>query len=625
VPQDRSHRFVSWFAFVWLIVFANPSTGKAAPEEPQAGGSIGHVSLEVGQAVRLPMEGAPLQLVAAAAPDDADRLMVCAFENDGEHARRPSAAYVSMDGGKTWMRTLLDNSSRWVSETSCTAGAGGRFYLVASASDTARGSIWHAGGTTVAYRSVDGGLQWQGPRRYPFIDWTAIVAANEPQSKGHKVYLFGNGVARGFGDAGDGSWFDQRAPMSVSEDGLHFAPPTYPSPPPEIDQVKTGYFPVGAIPSKDGSVLALFEESPSGGSRGAYALYKVDEKNYSVVGRMEMPPGIRGAQMTSAQIAADEGADGRTKLYVVLPGTHEDKPVLILGKSTDGGKTWSVHPLWHGKAGPERGERRSTFAGIAVNKNGVIGIEWLLPGSCPRFAVSVDSGESFEQTISLGSCKEGEDLESRPGAAQDQLWSLAARNGFVTFLETAIPFSVHITADAAGRFHLFWMETREDGKAALVTAAVLANVGETAASPRLNLSGAVELKDGTVFDVIRQEFDPFTGTFDIDLTLESVDTEIPYPSLLEVSEGHSDCEPRLSYSNAITSEEGGSAVFRIPKLKDKNTLLPGDRTFPVHLQVRAPGCANIGGSMIAIGRKFSSPEGRFFSPLSLRFHVLVIP
>ncbi len=91
----------------------------------------GRQAVKVGPAITLPVQGLALQLFASAAPDDPDRLLICTFEEDIQHARHPSAAYVSLDAGNTWMRTLVDANSDWVSETSCAAGSNGRAYFVA--------------------------------------------------------------------------------------------------------------------------------------------------------------------------------------------------------------------------------------------------------------------------------------------------------------------------------------------------------------------------------------------------------------------------------------------------------------------------------------------------------------
>src|SRR6267143_1380705 len=61
-------------------------------------------TIDIGPAIPLPVEGMPQQLWASASPDDPERLLVCTFEADPAHAQLLSAAYVSLDGGNTWMR-----------------------------------------------------------------------------------------------------------------------------------------------------------------------------------------------------------------------------------------------------------------------------------------------------------------------------------------------------------------------------------------------------------------------------------------------------------------------------------------------------------------------------------------
>jgi hypothetical protein len=612
-------RFIQWSCFLLSLICSGPRL-TAQEKETGSVATIRHATVEVGPAVPLPIEGVAVKMFASAAPDDEDRLLVCDFESDHDHGRHVSAAYVSLDAGNTWMRTLVDASSKWVSEPSCAAGAHGGSYFVASASDTSRGGLNHARGSTDAFRSLDGGLTWTGPRRYPFIDWTSLAVADGDNSWESKVYLFGNNVANGFGDSGEGTWLHRRALMAVSDDGLHFKPPTFPSV--EGDPAKTGYYPIGTLPLRDGSILALFARLAQPKTGSGFVLYKAEGTTYAPLGIIEMPPGIRDVSFLDGQLAIDRRKDSRDKLYVAFPAIDNGRYALILGSSIDSGKTWSVHALLHGALVPELAERRSTFTAIAVNVDGTVGLEWLPPGGCTVFAVSVDGGESVSEKLPLGACQEGEDLGlQQPAAVEAHMRMMASGQGLSAYLDTASPDGVQITADAVGRFHLFWNETSRDGKVSLVTSTVTAHFAEVGRATPPDLAGATDLTRGLSISLVSEKFDPYTGTFGMDVVVENRDREIPYPSLLVVATDHSDCG-KLSYLNAFATSESGKAVFRIQKAIGKGDLLSGEATLPIHLEIRAAGCENIHGSLVAQGRKVVAGRGHLFTPLSVQFQVL---
>lgn len=584
-------------------------------------------TFEIGPPIPLPIPGYAMSLSVSAAPDNPDRLLVCTFEDEG--VTRPSAAYVSLDAGSTWIRTLVDRSSRQVAEESCATGTGEQAYFVASASDTSHGGLKHENGTMEAFRSLDGGLTWTGPRRYPFVDYTALGVVSSGDTQKEIVYLFGNAVASGFGDTGDGGWLNRQL-MAISEDGLHYSSPKFPSDKFPSEQNSASY-PIGAVVTTGGEVLVLFAADQS------YALYRSDHKGYGLVSTMRLPS---RSDLLSGQMAIDRNGTFRNRIYVAFPSVEDNRYVLRLAVSDDGGKTWRLKTLLRGGVAeslreangePYPVERRSSFAAIAVNREGVVGLEWQPPGACPVFAISVDGGAEVAKTIPLGRCKEGEDPELQPASVESHLWTLNTygylqnqwQPGVSIYVESAPLWSVQIAADSIGRFHVFWDEQKHDGRIVLMSSTIVPHRERVPPDRLLDLTAAKDVSLGAVFELRNYSFDPDTATFSMDLGVRYPDRATPYPALLELADSHSDCG-KPAFLNPFAKSTLGAPIFRVPKGVRTTSLFPGDETLPIHLEVKVAGCENDHGTLMTLARRTARPYKPLFTPLSMQFRVFVL-
>lgn len=580
--------------------------------------------IKIGPATSLPVHGLALQLFASAAPDDPNRLLVCTFEEDSEHARHPSAAYVSLDAGNTWMQTLVDAKSDWVSETSCAAGSKGRAYFAAGISETSSGKFDHEKGTAEVYRSLDGGLNWGEPRRYPFLDWMALCVADNPADDQEKVYLFAHNLAQGFGDAGSGRWLNKKPLMAVSDDGLHYSYPKFP--PSTADESKLGAFPLGAVILPAGKVLALVARSPSAGAGLQYALYRSDDSGYQMLSTIEMPPDLHPVNTLFAQVARDptEKADGN--IYVSFSAVQDGRPSLGLATSGDDGQNWRVRALTHGEARALDLFGYATYAGVAVNKDGIVGLTWLPAAGCPIFAVSDDGGETIQESKPLGNCPNVDQREKSLRVDTGHIWGMATSESYQSLgeqtpkRELALSFrvsplsqwSTQLVADSAGRFHVFWAELGRHGIPVFQSATV--SVDES----HLESFRQASQRDVTAVStlhILREEVD--SGVFSINATIENSGTERqPYPTTLLVQGNRSDCGA-VRYVNPSSIDENGRAVFRIPKDPSREYLLPNERSLPFHMEIHLQGCDLDQESFVERSRK---TRGQFI-PLSLHFLV----
>jgi len=612
----------SMLALTLLVVLGSATHFfcQAIAEPRWAAQEFGH--LETGPAIALPVSGVTQQLWASAAVDEPGRLLVCTLEADPRDARLSSSAYISLDGGNTWMRTLLDAHSDWVSETSCAAGTKGRAFFVAGVSDTSRGALDHSLGSSEAYRSSDGGLTWMGPRRYPFIDWMQLAVS--ATGKQDLVYLFGNEEAIGNGEAGAGAWEGKRRPMRKSSDGLLFSLPEYPES--TSSESRDQGFPLNAIVIDSGDAIVLFGEIPS----QSLDLYTAGTRGYQYLSKIELPSGTTTHGVLSAQMAFDSSGKYRGRLYVVIPALEKQRPVLVLARSDDRGKSWRSHVLMRSESRLSEEEIAYFYAAAAVNAAGILAIEWSAGRPCPLFAISEDGGETIDGSRYLGSCGIDQNDQKLPLVLNTNLntyndrspadhplaFSRSAPPGFSVQALPNLLGALRITADAAGRFHAFWVEPFWDGIRTMT-----ATVNPAPAKPeKVQLKDREELTSNSAVRVEGESFDPATGTFSLNLRVRNIGaSSMPYPRLLAVIADRSDCGD-LKYLGPLSISSLNRPVLAIPAPPAKRHLLPGEDSLPVHLMVVAPGCSADHMSISQVARQKAFRPASFF-PLVVRFGV----
>jgi len=604
------------------LAFADATSAQGSDSDKDRSNAVAPppAAWSVGTPVPLPVQGVPQQLWASAAPDDPDRLVVCTFESDGEHGEFISSIYVSLDAGNTWMRTLLDDHSDWVSETNCAAGSQGRAYFVAGVSDTSRGTMVHELGSTEAYRSWDGGVSWSRAREYPFIDWTAIGV--NPEGLEERVFLFGNVQANGIGDHGAGSWNAKTKPLLVSSDRLSFSEPIYPD---EVSYTQNGY-PLSVVAPSSDVVLALYAEIPN----NVFSIYRWNGKRYQRLSTIAMPVGVKPYGPLSAHMAMDKMGKFRGRLYAAIPGIESHHPVVVLAHSDDEGRSWTAQVILRRAKELSEHEIEYFSAGITVNRDGVVGLEWLPGTDCAELAISTDGGISVAERHALGNCPDSLDKGSvssptasflkvyndRSAVDHPLQYASGALPGFTIQVATSLLASVQIDADAGGRFHVFWCEMGANGPMTL-TATVLPQRTWEAYS---TLSDSIEVTKDSLIRVERELFDERTGTFRIDLQIKNQSPlPIAYPTILEVVSSRSDCG-KVRYLNAVGYSGGGDTLFRVPRRPDRLRLFPGEASLPVHLEIQADGCGGSDARLVDRAKQ-QALESRPVFPLVLRFQV----
>jgi hypothetical protein len=606
---------------VLLVISGNGGSKTPPPQDTLQESTV----WQIGPATALPVTGLAKDLWASAAADDPDKLLVCTFETDGERAIHHSVVYASVDGGNTWMKTLDDMSSDFVSEPSCVSGREGNSFFVAGASNTSRGAPRHEFGTAEIFRSSDAGLHWIRLHRYPFIDWTSVAIGGVSSDD---VYVFGHLMAEGVGDAGTGAWRSDVRPVLVSHNaGETFSGPHFPP-----DQKHNGYrrgYPVSALAVDNNSVVVLYAQAldpvPDINSKLGLAVYKVRGEQYTQISTVPLPLDVHDVEALSSQMAIDDGASHHGRLYIAFQAVANDCAVLVLSRSDDGGESWHSKVLLRGDRMPKLTGRLdySVFTSIAVNRAGTVGMEWMSPSKCPIFALSLDGGTSLTGVRTLGSC-EGQTHVSPlasircmdtintaivPSPPHDSV----EESGFTLRVDTSLVWSSQIVADAGGRFHAFWPERKPDGSVGIMTASV--TMGPLV-SPILSTEAAEDVTTSFAVKVTAERYDPYNGEFGIDFVIKNSSTKMmSYPSLVEMSENFSDCgAPK--YLNGSALSDNGRVLYRIPRPANRVQLLPGEASLPIHVEVRVEGCEDGNGSLFDRSR-LSKPERWGFYTLSV--------
>ena len=400
----------------------------------------------------------------AASPCDPSRLVAASMV-----VRRPRSpdfqdswsvrVYASRDGGGTWRERSLPGLTRdW---------AAGDPWLTWSGDDVAYLSMLVTPSflegdpiSTWVYRSTDGGWTWSGPERGVFgsgreVDHPVVTTATAPDGSGRSVVV---------GTRTDGR--REGVSLAVGSREARFRPlPAYSS-----GREGTN---LGDAVALDGGGLLFTYFTMSAVPHGFWAVHRSAGGAWSETRIREaiLPVGFptlaldrtSGAFSGRVYAAWVEGADPLDQVDVSV----------WLSSTDDEGTSWSPPVRVHQRAP----RSRRTLPSIAVNGDGVVAVTWADArnvgerSDCTDLyaAVSMDGGVSFTPEIRIS------DTTSCIGTPANGAVAHRWRLGGGDYLGLA--------ADADGRFHTVWADSRT-GSSQLWTsrfrmASVASNAGGT--------------------------------------------------------------------------------------------------------------------------------------------------
>ena len=538
------------------------------------------------------------EVLIAADPADAKRLIACSMMGPLPDGKRPAGVYASFDGGKTWSTVLTENERVFNADPACAFGINGSAHFSIMSIDRGRKSVQ----ILKAYYSNDGGKTWI-PSKLPGgstdgIDREFLVADTTNGIQRGRVYIHAQlPISNVDGSRSrsfvlyrslDGGKTYQRSGQHVSADR------------------NLALIPGNAVVLSDGTFVAIFaqhaydkrndgyltgEPTPASqpnssikvvtSTNGGDTLDRVlDVSNTYVDWRTEVGSLI-------PRLAADVFTTAfRDRLYVVwADGRFGGRTQVLLAYSTDKGKTWSKPRIVNDDRLPRNGvlERSIAMPSVAVNKDGIVGVTWHDRRNSTndidyevRFAASFDGGQTFTKSVRVS---------EKPNVFdKGELWPLkglalldrtsAARLVVVRDEYVAGGDTADLSTDATGIFHPLWVDNRT-GVGQIWTAAITVQGsalkhGDTVLAKLDDISSRIEV------EVVDSSFDRQRNEGTISVRLKNISKEtiggpIKLRALGVISE-----LGRATITNADNGVTGDGALWDFTRLIDDGALAPDE-------------------------------------------------
>ncbi len=618
-----SRRLAVWLLVIMALTIPVPSQQQSAPRI-SVGPNV-HVSRSNGDRDHT-------EILVAADPEDADRLLVCTMIWSGEQNRLSSGVYASFDRGKMWTLTSEDRSTQMVWDPACIYGVNGTALFVTLPGGETSGDGKR---TFPIYRSGDAGRTWTQTTRLPFIDREYLAVDRSGGAYHGRIYLYGTGT--GLPQA-TGPVAVRNLHLFYSRDGgVTFTGPIAPSLPDKM----SGSPSVGGLHSGAGVVL------DDGTLLAPYTIFRVrndaprdvtyrPSQALSVVasrdgGQTLEPPtavtqfGSGGAlcrDMAPSVMAVDRSQGPfHGRAYLVWGEIRNGRCAALMTYSTNHGKTWSPPSTVDDAVRRSSGKGPDVLLpGLAVNRDGVVGVAWYDRREDPenqrhrmRFTASLDGGDTFLPSMPVSEAAYSfESPERYPvsplvfggggrpappsyGGGAGQRTSPEFSTTVITAprLYESVGDTGGMAADANGVFHVFWTDNRT-GLAQLYTSAVtvagkpLRN-GATELTELENVTERLELK------YIKSVYDPKARTITLHARLLNTSKEaVATPIKLRATTLTSDLgSPRAT--NADNGLPGAGAIWDLSSAVPRGRLEPGQATEPKALVFEIQGLRELGG------------------------------
>ncbi|MGB6877167.1 MAG: hypothetical protein WBD87_14165 [Candidatus Acidiferrales bacterium] len=531
------------------------------------------------------------EVIAAADPSDPNRLLACSMiqplQPSAEISRNVS--YLSVDGGLHWSPTLEFGGDLWASDPSCVFGRN-HLAVYAGLDFSSAGRNWF--GKTVFYKSLDGGSTWSSPSILSQGDREFITMDEERNSIYVGEIVDGvslNGSSKSplvLYESGDAASFQTRAVVSAGDEIRIFG---YPG----------GILPGGAFATALSAIpesAALLGKPSNVTGTVRVLLYNAKERPavaVHVVSTLHECDGWRNSTpMPSLAVDASSG-DFRGRMYVAWPDERSGRCEILFSSSADEGVTWSTPIVVDDdeasnkpNAGPD-----DFHPVVAVNRRGIVGVLWYDrredPDNLswqPRFSASVDGGETFLPSVSVGSgmkLYQGERVGL--AAMSEGGGTLPFRSGGA--IRISFGYSGHsltggetagLAADASGAFHAMWIDNCTGIRQVWTARLSVNGSGENNGSSELTTLDDVSNDVTILFS--HETLDRVKQTFTTDVYVQNTsDASIGVPLKLRALRLTSEVG-KPEFVNADNRRLGADAVFDLTALMLGDTLKPGEKT-----------------------------------------------
>lgn len=492
------------------------------------------------------------EVLVAGDPGDPNKLVGCSMIFPDPLTRRMSdgITYASSDGGASWTPTLyVGTGPMGTGDPACTFGPHGIAYSV-----YLQPAVKPEMDDVLVYRSPDGGKTWENPSHIDWIDREYVTADTSGGKYNGRLYINGTGSAslleHGLGDQDMGAMQIGVSIQRSLDGGVSFRPPykRFSVAPRWVLGMGNG------VVLSDGTYVAVFGEQKDRAKLASKPPYDSANSLLKVVtstdgGETYTPAAtISDWYMDYADIVGDSSVvpviavdktrgPFRDRLYVVWPDFRSGRGQVFLSYSSDKGKTWSKpHVVNDDRAwpSPERGPD-DVMPVVDVNKNGVVGIMWYDRRDNPhnygwwvRFATSADGGETISPSVRVSSAPatvtfqdqmkmQGVSMGGGKPDSRQKGGNIHARIGFGTLFSFNGGHTAGMAADAAGKFHPFWIDNRT-GFEQIWTAAVSVS-GSAIVNGTPQLAGLADVSDNVTLDFKNAKYDKQTGELAVDAYL----------------------------------------------------------------------------------------------------------
>jgi hypothetical protein len=316
------------------------------------------------------------------------------------HNEWRGVTYASFDGGRHWVQSKIPRDTLTIFDGDPVVSFdadGVAYYSVTAAPEGPDGTPY---GSTILYRSTDGGRTWKWATRVPTLRDRQYQASDTTNSAFRgRFYIAGTG--RMFGKEGKEVHVSS---VAFSDDKGASLPGAT-----EIsgENGQSGFL-NGILIGPHGSVVLI----ASAGKREPDSSYNaVVVASHSENGGVSFSPetpgptiktGFAGVHSTPLHVAIDMSAGphrGRVYVAGVDFSAGREHAAVTVTHSDDLGKTWSeLRTVTNG----DSGRNAPIDVSVAVNRDGVVGVTWVdrredPTADCWReyFSASVDGGESF--------------------------------------------------------------------------------------------------------------------------------------------------------------------------------------------------------------------------------------
>jgi hypothetical protein len=549
-----------------------------------------HAQITVGTEVNVSRSRSSIphaEMLAAADPANAKRLLACTMAFDPGKQARSTSVYSSFDGGKSWVETLRDTSSRFVGDPTCVYGFGDTAY--ASTLVIYRGidnESWMS-----VFRSTDGGRKWKESSRMPFIDRQYLVVDRSNGPYTGRVYLTGNeGKFHLLYSTDGGSTFTTAQQLEGGGAGSGIV-------------LDDGNLVVPYRFQKDGKPMLGVIISRTGGT-------SVDEP----IAVIEVSSCQRGGSGIGIELAVDRsGGPFDKRLYLGWPHARGERCEVLVAHSDDGGRTWSApvsvvddreSATWG--RGTESSKPHASQPSIVVNKFGVLGVSWYdrrQTGSGkydfqPRFTASTDGGETFLSSVALSSARYRQaanreyfiDAYVNGGGGSGRASSGDALHSIIgpdNYYFRGAGDTRQMVAGADGAFHPFWSDNRTGVMQLWTVPVTVAGKATLYGDP--SLDGYVDITSQVTLWFKSARHDPGSGRMIVDAALVNK-SESPISGTVKMRVV--ELKSPAADIRVVNSDNGRQRVGAIWDLTDvlpKGRLEPRKESRPFSLSFHASG------------------------------------